>query len=371
MQSNCLREAVSSSVAGSGRLGGRPFAKRLLATIALVASGLPLRAQTLPAPARGQRLIEVTRAAEGERISCMRATQNGAAPTRDGALFVAVARARPVAGATGFTVAVELWRSDDGGFTWRRAAEVPTPGAGDATLVPDGELLSCLWSASDGQPFSSVFWQRYDPRTDRWVGAPVAIERGSGSDDHYSASDLVRTAGGALVAVIGNGGAVRAPAWNCSWSSGMRCLPAGSMRAAPHDGQKPRPLHENATTSSCPQSSQCTRAKPCASTPHRRNAATSRTQRTAAATALLPPPSAGTAPTRPAPPGTAPRPPARAAPVRHRRFARKLRGTGTRCGGIAPRLPSCRPFQPRRPRARARAAPNPAPPAEPSHHPGC
>ena len=31
------------------------------------------------------------------------------------------------------------------------------------------------------------------------------------------------------------------------------------MRAVPHDGQNPRPLHENATTSSFPQSSQCTR----------------------------------------------------------------------------------------------------------------
>jgi hypothetical protein len=207
---------------------------RPLATLAVaIAIGSGLSAQTSPPPARGQRLIEVTRAAEGEAISCMRATQNGAVPTRDGALFVAVARSRPKPDSIERAVTVELWRSDDGGLAWRRAAQVSTPGAGDLTMVPDGELLSCLWTAGDGQPFSSVFWQRYDPRTDQWVGEPVAIERGSSRDDYYCASDLVRTAGGALVAVIGNGGAVRAPAWNCSWSSGMRWLPAGATEWAP------------------------------------------------------------------------------------------------------------------------------------------
>jgi hypothetical protein len=51
------------------------------------------------------------------------------------------------------------------------------------------------------------------------------------------------------------------------------------MRAAPHDGQMPRPLQEKATTSSAPQPSQCTRATPCASTPQRKNASISRRQK--------------------------------------------------------------------------------------------
>lgn len=51
-----------------------------------------------------------------------------------------------------------------------------------------------------------------------------------------------------------------------------------TMRRVPHDGQSPRPLQEKATTSSCRQSSQKTRAKPCAKIPHRRNASTSRRQ---------------------------------------------------------------------------------------------
>lgn len=55
-----------------------------------------------------------------------------------------------------------------------------------------------------------------------------------------------------------------------------RATARGSARSA---GQNPRPLQENATTSSWPQPSQCTRAKPCDSTPHRRNAPTSRRQK--------------------------------------------------------------------------------------------
>ena len=214
------------------------MSSRLLALVALVVgSGTLLPAQS-PAPARGQRLVEVTRAAQGESVSCMRATQSGAVPTRDGALFVAVTRAKssgpaPDGGLAMMVSAIELWRSDDGGFAWRRATVVPTPDGGDATLVADGELLSCLWSAGAGEPFSSVFWQRYDPRTDRWLGEPVAIQRGSSRSDYYCASDLVRTPSGALVAVLGNGGDARAPAWNCSWSSGMRWLPAGGSEWQP------------------------------------------------------------------------------------------------------------------------------------------
>ncbi|MGK0265747.1 MAG: hypothetical protein ACI8UD_004412 [Planctomycetota bacterium] len=50
------------------------------------------------------------------------------------------------------------------------------------------------------------------------------------------------------------------------------------MRRVPHDGQKPRPLHENATTSLWRHPSHHTRAKPCAKIPQRRNASTSRRQ---------------------------------------------------------------------------------------------
>jgi hypothetical protein len=36
------------------------------------------------------------------------------------------------------------------------------------------------------------------------------------------------------------------------------------MRRPPHEGQKPRPLQEKATSSSRPHREQCTRAKPLA-----------------------------------------------------------------------------------------------------------
>jgi len=43
------------------------------------------------------------------------------------------------------------------------------------------------------------------------------------------------------------------------------------MCRPPHDGQKPRPLHENGTTRSSPQPSQCKRRKPFAAMPQSRN----------------------------------------------------------------------------------------------------
>jgi hypothetical protein len=191
-----------------------------------------------PPPARGQRLIEVTRATAFENLSTSASGQNGAAPARNGALFVPIVRTRfagPVDGDRGAVVdsELELWRSDDGGLGWRRANVAPTNGDGNAALIPDGELLACLWSAADGQTFSSVFWQRYDPRTDQWVGSPTSIAAGTSGSDQYHASDLARTDGGALVAVIGNHADPKAPVWNCSWSTGMRWLAADASEWGP------------------------------------------------------------------------------------------------------------------------------------------
>lgn len=205
----------------------------LCCALATAATG----AQT-PPPLRGQRLIEVTRAAATEYVSCMAATQNGAAPARNGALFVPVVRSTfqgPIDGARGELVdaELELWRSDDGGLTWRRANVAPTKREGNAALVPDGELLSCLWSAANDQPFGSVFWQRYDPRTDQWIGSPVTIAAGTSTSEQCGVSDLARTDSGALVAVVGNNAEAKAPVWNCPWSTGMRWLAAGKTEWAP------------------------------------------------------------------------------------------------------------------------------------------
>jgi restriction endonuclease Mrr len=43
-----------------------------------------------------------------------------------------------------------------------------------------------------------------------------------------------------------------------------------AMRRPPHEGQKPLPLHENATNRSLPHASQCTRRKPWARMPQAR-----------------------------------------------------------------------------------------------------
>ena len=47
------------------------------------------------------------------------------------------------------------------------------------------------------------------------------------------------------------------------------------MRRAPQEGQKPRRLHENATSFSWPHSLQCRRRNPCARMPHARKASNS------------------------------------------------------------------------------------------------
>lgn len=195
----------------------------------------PLVAQE-PPPKRGQRLVEITRAAAGEHVGGMAATQNGAAPTRGGALFVPIVRSVRVPGVDrlhdSMRSDLELWRSDDGGLSWRKAASTPTDNDSNGVIVPDGELLSVLWCAVGSATFGSVFWQRYDPRTDGWIGAPVLLAAGAGDDDQFAPSDLVRTPAGALVAVFGNHATARAPAWNCSWSTGMRWLAAGAEPTA-------------------------------------------------------------------------------------------------------------------------------------------
>lgn len=192
-----------------------------------VAALLPLLAAQAPQPRQsGQRLVEITRAGPDEVVSGMGATQNGAAPTRGGALFVPVTRVTTRGEGQGSDI--ELWRSDDGGRTWRKAASTPTQGDCNGVVAPDGERLAVLWSAQGASDFNSVYWQRYDPTQETWIGEPVTLAAGTSRQDQYSASDLVRTPGGAIVAVFGNHAAPRAPAWKCAWSTGMRWLAAGA-----------------------------------------------------------------------------------------------------------------------------------------------
>ena len=180
-------------------------------------------------PCRGQGLVEITRAGVDEIVSCMSSRANGAAPSRDGALFVLVHRIKSTskAGHTIHDNGLELWRSNGDGSAWRRAAVAPVDQSRSGVLAPDGDLLSCLWSASEGRPFGNVYWQRFEPRTEQWIGSPMLLAEGRHTSDQFGVSDLVRTEGGALVAVFGNNADVRAPVWNCPWSTGMRWLGSG------------------------------------------------------------------------------------------------------------------------------------------------
>jgi hypothetical protein len=196
-----------------------------------------------PTPGRGQRLIEVTRAGPDQVVWCSSPTQHGAAPARTGGLFVLVTRATYAKGAAAAAGGgaggeqrgsdLELWRSDDRGFTWRHAASAPTRGDGNGVVIPDGDLLSCLWSSRHGTEWSNVFWQRFDPAQNQWLGTPTPLALGSSTNDQYHASDLARGDDGGLLAAIGNQAEAVGPAFRCSWSTGMRWLGAGRTDWSP------------------------------------------------------------------------------------------------------------------------------------------
>ncbi len=189
----------------------------------------------VPPPVRGQRLIEITRAAADEAVSCMPVYAHGTAPARNGALFVLVSRATYAGpGRTGdATSAIELWRSDDRGASWRRATVVPGRGASECAIAPDGADMVCAWTAANGGKWSNVFAQRYDVAKNEWLGAPQQLTQASGDEDQYFATDVARAANGAIVVAIGSHRSPPMPPWTCGWSAGMRCLLPGKTEWTP------------------------------------------------------------------------------------------------------------------------------------------
>ena len=198
--------------------------------------GATLAAQTpsVPAP-RGQGLIEVTYAADDEYVTGVGTFQHGACPTRNGALFVLVVRTKFAGpGRTGdATSDLELWRSDDRGGSWRRAASTPTARDGEGALVPDGDDLACAWSALGDGKWSNVFVQRFEVAKDAWIGEPMQLTKASGDEDQYFTPDLARTANGTLVVAFGCHRAPPNPPWTGGWSTGMRALRAGAKDWSP------------------------------------------------------------------------------------------------------------------------------------------
>lgn len=168
----------------------------------------------------------VTAAAANERVTCMAPYQNGVTPTRDGSLFVLVGRTTydDASRKGSRRQQVELWRSRDG-CEWRLAATPPTFENSSASMTPDGDLLAVAWSATDGDEWRDVLFQRFDPARDAWIGEPTALARGAHADDQYVPHSLVRTASGALVAAIASHRSPPQPVWNHAWSLGMRWLP--------------------------------------------------------------------------------------------------------------------------------------------------
>jgi hypothetical protein len=209
---------------------------RSLTAALLVSAAAELAAQN-PAAAtpRGQLLIEVTQAAANEYVAGAATYQHGACPTRNGALFVVVVRTR-FAGPERTGVAtsdLELWRSDDRGASWQRAASTPTLSDGDGAIVPDGEQLACTWSAYGDSKWTNVYAQRFDVAKNEWIGAPEQLTKATGDEDQYFTPDIARTANGTLVVSIGCHRSPPNPPWSGGWSTGMRALPPGAAAWTP------------------------------------------------------------------------------------------------------------------------------------------
>lgn len=207
-----------------GRVPGRP------GCIVALLGAVVAPAQVVPAPPlRGQRLVTVTSALANEYVGCSSAAQNGLTPARDGSLFVLVVRTvYQGADRTGASTSdLELWSSTDGGASWSRAGATATRGDADGALAATADGLAVAWTASDGESWSSVWFQRFDVATGTWVGKPERLARGSGREDQYFCSDIGCTASGALVVAIGSHRSPPAP-WTCGWSTGMRWLAPGA-----------------------------------------------------------------------------------------------------------------------------------------------
>jgi hypothetical protein len=155
----------------------------------------------------------------------MRPFQHGAVPARNGALFVLVGRMKIKEPCD-----LELWRSDDGGETWRCAASTSTEDDVDGTLVVDGDGIACAWTANDNRDWSAVYWQRYDVQQDRWIGEPTPLIK---EDNHYTCYDMARTNSGAIVVAIGSHRSPPKPTWRTGWSTGMRWLRPGDEQWQP------------------------------------------------------------------------------------------------------------------------------------------
>lgn len=187
----------------------------------------PVVSTQAPPAHRGPRLVEVTRAGPGETLGLNGPTLSALAPMRDGSLFVVVFRVAPTKDGQPADEDLELWGSRDGGVTWQRTGSAPTRGDCAGAIVADGEALACLWNAYDGGRFLNVYHQRFDPARGEWLGEREVLAVGREEEDQYFASDLVATANGALVALIGSHRSPPAP-WTCGWSTAIRCLPRGA-----------------------------------------------------------------------------------------------------------------------------------------------
>lgn len=119
---------------------------------------------------------------------------------------------------------VWLYRSRDGGKSWGRMTRFPGRWTANGAIAgePGSLVLHCGWATRLGnEAHSSAVYQRYDAAQGFWVGQPELLQKGSGSQDQYSVSDLALDGDGRVTVLVATHRRPKQPPWKSPWSSGL------------------------------------------------------------------------------------------------------------------------------------------------------
>jgi hypothetical protein len=122
-----------------------------------------------------------------------------------------------------------LQESTDGGLTWSGRHDTPTADDGQGAVVfgTACDLLHATWHALDGGAFANVYYQAFDTAARQWVGTPIVLAVGSGSNDQYYASDIEVTPLGTVVVAYSTHRTPVGGPWRGGWATGIVAMTSG------------------------------------------------------------------------------------------------------------------------------------------------
>ena len=202
-----------------------PFRHKPAALLSLAVACAVATAQTAT---REFREVMVVRAEQGEQLVSAPNWGKAVARGRDGAWWLLIGRSRLADADRKIeaTWGVELWRSLDG-MRWELGAKAPMPRASCGAIVadPTNAQLHLLLSVSTDRGWSEPWHAAYDVEKSSWIGEPTRLVEASSDEDQYFANDLECTERGDVVALVGSHRSPPQGAFDCGWSTGLRCKP--------------------------------------------------------------------------------------------------------------------------------------------------